>query len=108
MGSVRRQVDRSRNHPAAGIDPAAPRSRTAAVRAEDRRLLVYLAKNCLMGILAGWLLLGLLISSNVANLGHLLFGNGIELTALILISAGFAVTFGSLAMGTAIFLLPKE
>ena len=76
--------------------------------AADRQLLTYLAKNCLLGILAGWLLLGLLISSNVANLGHLLFGNGIELTALILISAGFAVTFGSLAMGTAIFLLPRD
>ena len=78
------------------------------MRAEDRQLLTYLAKNCLMGILAGWLLLGLLIHSNVANLGHLLFGNGLELTALILVASGFAVTFGSLAMGTAIFLLPRE
>ena len=78
------------------------------MRTEDRPLLVYLAKNCLMGIIGGWLLLGLLISSNVANLGHLLFANGIEFTALILVGAGFAVTFGSLAMGTAIFLLPRE
>ncbi len=78
------------------------------MHARDRLLLLYLAKNCLMGILGGWLLLGLLIGSNVANLGHLLFGNGIELTALILVGAGFAVTFGSLAMGTAIFLLPRE
>ena len=76
--------------------------------AADRQLLTYLAKNCLLGILAGWLLLGLLISSNVARLGDLLFGNGIELTALILVGAGFAVTFGSLAMGTAIFLLPRD
>ena len=74
----------------------------------DRRLLAFLAKNCLMGIAAGWLLLALLIRANVANLGHLLFGNGIELTALCLVAAGFAVTFGSLAMGTAIFLLPRE
>ena len=78
------------------------------MQAQDRPLLVYLAKNCLMGIMGGWLLLGLLISSNVANLGHLLFGNGIELTALVLVGSGFAVTFGSLAMGTAIFLLPRE
>lgn len=74
----------------------------------DRSLLAYLAKNCVMGIVGGWLLLGLMISSNVGNLGHLLFGNGIEFTALILVGAGFAVTFGSLAMGTAIFLLPRE
>ena len=78
------------------------------MHAPDRSLLVYLAKNCVMGIVGGWLLLGLMISSNVANLGHLLFGNGIEFTALILVGAGFAVTFGSLAMGTAIFLLPRE
>jgi len=99
VGPVRRQVGRSHNFEQPGI---------AAMRAEDRPLLVYLAKNCLMGIIGGWLLLGLLISSNVANLGHLLFGNGIEVTALILVGAGFAVTFGSLAMGTAIFLLPRD
>ncbi len=75
---------------------------------EDRRLLVFLGKNCAGGILAGWLLLAALIRSNVANLGDLLFGNGLELTALVLMAAGFAVTFGSLAMGTAIFLLPRE
>ncbi len=75
---------------------------------DDRRLLVYLAKNCVMGIVAGWLLLAVLIRSNVAQLGDLLFGNGLELAALILLGAGFAVTFGSLAMGTAIFLLPRD
>jgi len=76
--------------------------------AADRRLLVYLGKNALAGILLGWLLLAGLIASNVANLRDLLFGNGIELTALLLVAAGFAVTFGSLAMGTAIFMLPKD
>jgi Na+/phosphate symporter len=75
---------------------------------EDRRLLSYLAKNCLMGIAAGWLLLAALIRANVAQLGDLLFGNGLELTGLVLLAAGFAVTFGSLAMGTAIFLLPRD
>jgi hypothetical protein len=30
------------------------------------------------------------------------------LLTLIIAAAGFAVTFGSLAMGTAIFLLPKR
>lgn len=75
---------------------------------EDRRLLVYLAKNCVMGMVAGWLLLAVLIRANVAQLGDLLFGDGLEATALILLAAGFAVTFGSLAMGTAIFLLPRD
>ena len=75
---------------------------------DDRRLLVYLAKNCVMGIAAGWLLLAVLVRSNVAQLGDLLFGNGLEFAALILLGAGFGVTFGSLAMGTAIFLLPRD
>lgn len=74
----------------------------------DRRLLVYLARNCVAGIVLGWLLLAGLIASNVANLRELLFGNGIELMALVLVVAGFAVTFGSLAMGTAIFMLPRD
>jgi hypothetical protein len=74
----------------------------------ERRLLVYLGKNCLLGVVTGWLLLAVLIRANVARLGELLFGNGIELTALVLLSGGFAVTFGSLAMGTAVFLLPRD
>lgn len=61
-----------------------------------------------MGIVAGWLLLALLVRANVAGLRDLIFGNGVELTALLLLGGGFAVTFGSLAMGTAIFLLPRD
>ena len=74
----------------------------------DRRLLVYLLQNACLGVAFGWLLLAGLVYANVARLGDLLFGNGIELTALCLLAAGFAVTFGSLAMGTAIFLLPRD
>lgn len=74
----------------------------------DRRLLVYLAKSCFLGVVLGWMLLAALVTSNVATLRELLFDNGLEVTALILVGAGFAVTFGSLAMGTAIFMLPKE
>lgn len=75
---------------------------------EDRRLLIFLGKNCALGIVAGWLLLAALIRANVGGLGDLLFGNGLELTGLVLVAAGFAVTFGSLAMGTAVFLLPRD
>ena len=75
---------------------------------DDRRLLIFLGQNCCLGIAAGWLLLAALIRANVGGLGDLLFGNGVELTGFLLVAAGFAVTFGSLAMGTAIFLLPRE
>lgn len=71
------------------------------------RLIAFLARHCLLGISAGWSLLGGLILLDVGRLGELLFASEHWLLTLILAAAGFAVTFGGLAMGTAIFLLPK-
>lgn len=71
-------------------------------------LLVFLARNCLIGIATGWALLAALLYLDVASLGNLLFASEQWLLALLLIGAGFGGTFGSLAMGTAIFLLPKD
>ena len=62
-------------------------------------LLVFLARNCL---LAG------LLYFDVARLGELIAGSENWLLTLVLAGAGFGLTFGSLAMGTAIFLLPKD
>lgn len=82
--------------------------KVAPVRDHDPRLLLFLARHCLVGIAAGWMFLGALLSLNVAGLGELLFASEHRLLALLLVAAGFAGTFGSLAMGTAIFLLPKK
>lgn len=71
-------------------------------------LLVFLARNCLAGIAAGWLLLAGLLYFDVARLGELIAGSENWLLTLVLAGAGFGLTFGSLAMGTAIFLLPKD
>ncbi|MGE3294607.1 MAG: hypothetical protein AB7I59_21710 [Geminicoccaceae bacterium] len=71
-------------------------------------LIAFLARNCLLGIASGWLLLGGLLLLDVGRLRELLFASEHWLLTLILAGAGFAVTFGSLAMGTAIFLLPKR
>jgi hypothetical protein len=71
-------------------------------------LLVFLARNCLAGVAAGWLLLAGLLYLNVARLGELIAGSENWFLTLVLAGAGFGVTFGSLAMGTAIFLLPKD
>jgi hypothetical protein len=68
----------------------------------------FLARHCLLGVVAGWCLLGALIWLDVARLGELLFRSEDRLLTLVLAGAGFAVTFGSLAMGTAVFLLPKR
>ena len=71
-------------------------------------LIAFLARNCLVGIAVGWLFLGGLILLDVGRIGELLFTSENWLLTLILAAAGFGVTFGSLAMGTAIFLLPKR
>ncbi len=74
----------------------------------DTRLLVFLAKNAAIGVIVGWMLLGALLWFDVARLGELLLASEHGLLTLLLAMAGFAVTFGSLAMGTAVFLLPRE
>jgi hypothetical protein len=74
----------------------------------DFILLTFLARNCLIGIATGWLLLAGMLYLDVASLGYLLFTSDQWLVALILIGSGFGLTFGGLAMSTAIFLLPKD
>lgn len=74
----------------------------------DTRLLRFLAKNAAIGVLVGWALLGALLWFDVARLGELWLASEHRIATLLLAMAGFAVTFGSLAMGTAIFLLPRE
>ncbi|HVI37285.1 MAG TPA: hypothetical protein VM684_13725 [Gaiellales bacterium] len=71
-------------------------------------LIVFLARNCLVGVAIGWVLLASLFYFDVARLGELLAGSENWFLTLVLAGAGFGVTFGSLAMGTAIFLLPKD
>lgn len=71
-------------------------------------LIGFLARHCLVGIVTGWLLLAALIALDVGRIGELLFASENWLLTLILAAVGFGVTFGSLAMGTAIFLLPKR
>jgi hypothetical protein len=71
-------------------------------------LIVFLARNCLVGVATGWVLLASLFYFDVARLGELLAGSENWFLTLVLAGAGFGVTFGSLAMGTAIFLLPKD
>ena len=71
-------------------------------------LIGFLARHCLVGIVTGWVFLAVLILLDVGRLGELLFASENWLLTLLLAAGGFAVTFGSLAMGTAIFMLPRE
>jgi hypothetical protein len=72
------------------------------------RLIVYLARHCLIGVATGWTLLATLLYLDIARLGELLFRSEDWLLTLVLAGGGFGLTFGSLAMGTAVFLLPKR
>lgn len=73
----------------------------------DRRLLVYLASNAAAGVLVGWLLLAAIIRFDVGRIGELLGRSEEAWLWLLLAAGGFAVTFGGLAMATAVFLLPR-
>lgn len=74
----------------------------------EREFLVFLARHALAGIAVGWLLLAAVVWFDVASIGSLLWTTDAPVLTLLLAAGGFGVTFGSLAMGTAIFLLPRE
>ncbi len=71
----------------------------------DKRLITYLFRHCLAGILAGWLLLAGLIVTDVGRIGSLLASSQHWVEAMVLLVVFFAITFGSLAMGSAVMLL---
>lgn len=66
----------------------------------------FLLRNLALGVAVGWSLVGLLLWSDRAPLRLLLSSAESPLLALALLLFGVTVTFGSVAMGTAIFLLP--
>jgi len=68
-------------------------------------LLAYLGRHCLVGIAAGWVLLAALVATDVGSLKTLLAGSSHWPEALALLMVFFAITFGSLAMGTAVMML---
>ncbi len=71
-------------------------------------LLAFLLRHCLVGIAAGWLLLAGLLASDAMGLRSLIFASDFWLEAMVLLLVFFAITFGSLAMGTGVMLLPGE
>ena len=72
-------------------------------------LLKHLARNLIMGIAAGWITLTLLIVTNTGGLFDVVFGSmSSPVLPLMLLVFGFTLTFGSLAMGASIMMLPYE
>ncbi|MEO1194299.1 MAG: hypothetical protein AAFY02_21285 [Pseudomonadota bacterium] len=71
-------------------------------------LLRFLAHHCLVGMAIGWIILGGLLWSDVGRLGTLIFNSPHWPEAIALLLIFFAITFGSLSMGTGIMLLSDE
>lgn len=68
----------------------------------------FLALNCVAGIAASWLFLAGLLWLDTGGLRTLLTGSPDGAIAIALLAGGFAVTFGSAAMGTAVWLMPYD
>ncbi len=66
------------------------------------RLVRFLLVNCAIGIAAGWTLLAALLATDTAGLRTLIWNETSPAVPIILLAAGFAITFGSAAMGAAV------
>jgi hypothetical protein len=66
----------------------------------------FLLKNGIVGILAGWASLVLFLIFDVGGIGGVVFSSANPFLPLALLAAGFAITFGSLAMGAAVMAMP--
>jgi hypothetical protein len=69
------------------------------------RLLRFLAVNCAIGVISGWIVLGLLILSDTAGLATLIRNADSPILPAAMLAGAFAVTFGSAAMGAAVMMI---
>jgi len=67
-----------------------------------------LARNGVIGVLAGWLTMALLIYTNTGGLGDVIMGASNPFLPIAILAGGFTITFGSLAMGAAIMAMPYD
>ena len=72
------------------------------------RLLRLLLVNCAIGVAGGWTLLAALIATDTAHLRTLICNSSSPLQPILLLAAGFAVTFGSVAMGAAVMSIRED
>jgi len=72
------------------------------------KLIRFLLAHCLIGIAAGGLLLAGLLGADIGGLGTLVRADQSPILVVALLAFLFAITFGSMAMGTAIFMLRSD
>ena len=74
----------------------------------DNPLLRLLAINGVMGAGVGLAVVAALFAFDIAGLREIASQTDSTLVAVILLAAGFVVTFASVAMGSAVMLLPRD
>lgn len=77
-------------------------------RGHDTRLIRFLATHALTGVTVAAAVVYLIVKLDLFRIGSLAAASGYGPLAIVLLFVGLALTFASLAMGTAIFLLPKD
>ena len=70
----------------------------------EQGMLHFLLGHLVVGIVVGWTLLAGLLLLDIHGLGSLVFGSDAPLFVTGMMMFLFALTFGSLAMGTAVML----
>ncbi len=70
------------------------------------KMVKFLLENAVVGIVAGWVLLAFLLGSDSYGIGTVVFASANPVLPVFLLMFGFAVTFGSAAMGIAMMTLP--
>lgn len=74
----------------------------------DWRLVRFLLRNMAIGVVSGWIFIAALVHYDVGGLGGLLAGAQSRVLATVMLLIVMTITWGSAAMGTAIFLLPRD
>lgn len=74
----------------------------------DWRLTRFLLTHLALGAVSGWIFVAALFYFNVGGLGDLLADPVSGLLAAIMLVIVVTITWGSAAMGTAIFLIPRD
>ncbi len=72
------------------------------------QLVRFLLLHASIGISAGWLLLALLLWTNVNGLGALIWASDSPALAVGMLAAGFAITFGGAASAAAVMMMRLE
>jgi len=72
------------------------------------QLVRFLLLNAAIGIGAGWLLLALLLWTDVNGVGSLIWASDSSVLAVAMLAAGFAITFGGAAAAAAVMMMRSE